>query len=78
MEPSRPRPAFDLPSSFDYEAERRAAKARNIVIGLVLLGIGIVVTAVTYGSASRGGGTYIVAWGPMVFGAIRLFKGLAG
>ena len=78
MDPTRPRPAFDLPDSFDYEAERRAAKSRNIAIGLVLLVIGIIVTAVTYDSASREGGTYIIAWGPMVFGAIRLFKGLAG
>jgi hypothetical protein len=39
--------------------------------------VGIVVTAVTYDSASEQGGTYIVAWGPMVYGAIRLFKGLA-
>jgi hypothetical protein len=78
MEPSRPRPAFDVPESFDYEADRRAAKSKNIAIGLVLLVIGIIVTAVTYDSASREGGTYIVAWGPMVFGAIRLFKGLAG
>ena len=45
MEPSRPRPAVDVPSSFDYEAERRAARSRNLAIGLVLLVLGIIVTA---------------------------------
>jgi hypothetical protein len=61
-----------------YEAERRAAKSKNITFGALLLVAGIIVTAVTYDSASQSGGTYIVAWGPMVYGAIRLFKGLAG
>ncbi|HSN26735.1 MAG TPA: hypothetical protein VLT45_10630 [Kofleriaceae bacterium] len=63
-----------------YESERQAARSRNITVGLILLVIGIAVTAFTYDSASSSpsGGTYIVAWGPMVFGAIRLFKGLAG
>jgi hypothetical protein len=60
-----------------YEADRRAAKAKNITFGAALLVLGIIVTAVTYDSASQSGGTYIVAWGPMVYGAIRLFKGLA-
>jgi len=60
-----------------YEEQRRAARSKNITFGLILLVVGIVVTAVTYDSASQEGGTYIVAWGPMVYGAIRLFKGLA-
>ena len=61
-----------------YEAERQAARSKNITFGALLLVVGIIVTAVTYDSASQSGGTYIVAWGPMVYGAIRLFKGLAG
>jgi hypothetical protein len=60
-----------------YEQERRSKKNRDITLGLILLVVGILVTFFTYDSASREGGTYIVAWGPMVFGAIRLFKGLA-
>ena len=59
-----------------YESERRARRSRDIGIGLVLLLLGIVITAVTYDSASREGGTYIVAYGPIVVGVIRLFKGL--
>lgn len=60
-----------------YEQQRAAARSKNIMFGLILLIVGIVVTAVAYSSASHEGGTYIVAWGPMVYGAIRLFKGLA-
>lgn len=36
---------------------------------------GIVVTAVTYAGAS-GGGTYVVAWGAIVFGAVQFFRGM--
>ncbi len=36
---------------------------------------GIVVTVVTY-SAAASGGTYVVAWGAIVFGAIQFFRGL--
>ncbi|OJJ17051.1 hypothetical protein BKI52_30515 [marine bacterium AO1-C] len=37
---------------------------------------GIVITAASY-SAASGGGTYVVTWGAIVFGAIQFFKGLA-
>lgn len=36
---------------------------------------GIIVTAVTYSNAS-GGGTYVVTWGAIIFGAVQFFKGL--
>ncbi len=70
-------PSGDAFAASIYEQERRAKKSRDITVGAILLVVGILVTAFTYDSASREGGTYIVAWGPMVFGAIRLFKGLA-
>jgi uncharacterized membrane protein len=49
----------------------------DVVIGLVLIVIGILITAVTYDSASKSGGTYIVAYGPIIVGVIKLFRGLA-
>jgi hypothetical protein len=60
-------------------AARRAHSNRMLATGVVFFLIGLVITLVTYSSASsgRGGGTYIVAWGPMVFGVIRIFRGLA-
>jgi hypothetical protein len=58
---------------------RRAYANRQLLTGAIVFAIGLVVTLVTYSSASsgRGGGTYIVAWGPMVFGGLRMFRGLA-
>jgi hypothetical protein len=67
-------PALELALSRDAE---RAKGRSDIGIGLVLLVIGIVITAATYGSASRAGGTYIIAYGPIIFGVIRIFRGLA-
>ncbi|MBK9036764.1 MAG: hypothetical protein IPL61_36865 [Myxococcales bacterium] len=64
------------PIAYDH-AERRRAAVTNLVLGAFLCGVGTLVTIVTYDGAA-GGGTYIVAWGPMVFGAIRFFKGLVG
>jgi uncharacterized protein YoaH (UPF0181 family) len=48
----------------------------NIALGAIICVIGILVTVVSYSSAA-GGGTYVVAWGAIVFGAIRMFKGFA-
>jgi hypothetical protein len=72
--------APDSPDAFArsmHETERRASRSHHILVGSILLVVGIAITAVTYDSASQQGGTYIIAWGPMVYGAIRLFKGLA-
>ncbi len=58
--------------------DRRAAASRDILLGIVFMAVGIVVTAVTYDSANRsGGGTYVVAYGPIVVGFIKLIRGLA-
>ena len=47
----------------------------QIGLGLLLLAVGILLTVGTY-SAAKGGGTYVLAWGPMVYGAITLVRGL--
>jgi hypothetical protein len=41
---------------------------------------GIFVTVITYLSAASSptGGTYFVAWGAIIFGAVRFFQGLSG
>ena len=61
-----------------YEDERRSRARGNIVFGLLLVIIGIAITSITYSSVSQSGGTYIVAYGPIIVGVIRIFKGLAG
>ena len=49
----------------------------NILFGLVLIIIGLAITFGTKDAAeSRGGGTYIIAYGPIVVGVIRVFRGL--
>jgi hypothetical protein len=48
---------------------------KNMLYGGLWCGGGIVVTVVTL-SMSQGGGTYVVAWGAILFGAIQFFKGV--
>ncbi|HMH92054.1 MAG TPA: hypothetical protein VK586_13350 [Streptosporangiaceae bacterium] len=51
---------------------------RQVVTGSILFVVGLLITIFTLGHAesSAGGGTYIVAWGPMVFGIIAIIRGL--
>src|SRR5262249_25675490 len=58
-------------------AERRSRANGDIIFGIILLVIGIAITAVTYDSASQSGGTYVVAYGPIVVGVIKLIRGIA-
>ncbi|HTV48433.1 MAG TPA: SH3 domain-containing protein [Phycisphaerae bacterium] len=49
----------------------------EMITGAIICGIGIAVTIGTYVAASNGGGgVYFVAWGAIVFGAIRCVRGL--
>lgn len=62
----------------ELRAQRRSQANGQIGLGVLLLLVGIVITAATYGSASSsGGGTYIIAYGPMIVGVIQIFRGLA-
>jgi hypothetical protein len=74
------RPAITAGAAQDAEkAARRARSARMMGVGLLLLIVGIVITSVTHDEAeSNGGGTYVVAYGPMIVGGIRFFQGLFG
>jgi len=58
-------------------AQRRSRATGDIVFGIILLVVGIAITSFTYDSASRQGGTYIVAYGPIVVGIIKLIRGIA-
>jgi hypothetical protein len=66
------------PFQSNAAADRRAAAGRDIGIGILLLVIGIAVTAGTYGAASSSpsGGHYVLAYGPIAVGVVRLFRGL--
>jgi hypothetical protein len=54
----------------------RSGAGGQIVLGLILLIVGIAITATTHSHASRQGGTYVVAYGPMIWGAITMLRGL--
>ena len=65
--------------AFDQYQDRKSGGGLNgdVILGIILIIVGIAITAITHDHASRQGGTYIVAFGPIVFGVIRLFRGLA-
>ena len=58
-----------------HKADIRKGAARQLGGGLLMLVIGLFVTIATY-SMAKGGGMYIVAWGPVVFGALAVIRGL--
>lgn len=57
------------------EAIRKAGR-KNMLYGALWCIGGIVVTAATYSAASDGG-TYVIAWGAILFGAIQFIRGLS-
>ncbi len=59
------------------DAKKKRAGKDALYGGLWFFG-GILVTVLTYASASNGGGTYFVAWGAIIFGGIQFFRGIAG
>ncbi len=53
-----------------------SAGAKNMAFGALWCIGGIAVTAFTYSAASEGGGSYVVAWGAILFGGIQFFRGM--
>lgn len=57
----------------DFDAQARAGRT-GMVVSAVVFVLGALVTLVSY-SAADAGGTYVVAWGAMVFGALYFVVG---
>jgi hypothetical protein len=55
---------------------KRSAAHKNMMHGGLWCVGGLLVTGITY-SAASGGGSYVVTWGAIVFGAIQFFRGLS-
>jgi uncharacterized membrane protein len=57
----------------------REAGRKQLIIGLVIAGVGLVVSLGTYAAASSGGGGggYFIFWGAVVFGLIRAARGFS-
>ncbi len=59
------------------DSPAQAAAKKAIIRGALWCVGGLIVTVVTYGAASGpGGGTYVVAWGAILFGGIQFCRGL--
>jgi hypothetical protein len=71
------RVVVDNLSRMRNDAVRNAA-FKSMAIGGIICVIGIVVTLGSYSaaSASPSGGSYVVAWGAVVFGGLQFFRGL--
>jgi hypothetical protein len=69
-------PDVDRMMADSLKAETRAAGRTDIIFGIILLVVGIAITTTTYGNATREGGTYIVAYGPIIVGIVKLVRGL--
>ena len=52
------------------------AKSNDVAVGFLWLIGGLLVTAITYSAASECGDMYIIAYGPVIYGVVRLIKGL--
>jgi hypothetical protein len=61
-----------------YPSAVRSGALAQMGMGVVLFAIGLVITVGTYAAASSGGsgGFYLISWGPMVFGVVRVVRGL--
>jgi uncharacterized membrane protein len=56
----------------------RSMAVRQLLVGVMLIVIGLVITAATYQAARHDGDKYLLAFGPIVIGAIAMVRGLVG
>jgi hypothetical protein len=56
--------------------KRDSDSKKAILVGAIWFILGVWITVGSYREASNGG-TYYVAWGAIIYGFIKLFKGLA-
>jgi len=67
------------PPTQDFElVDPRTMAVRQLLVGTMLVVVGVVVTAATYTSARNDGDRYLLAFGPIVVGAIAMVRGLIG
>jgi len=69
----------DAPERFAHElVDPRTMAVRQLLVGTMLVVVGVVVTAATYSSARHDGDRYLLAFGPIVVGAIAMLRGFIG
>lgn len=67
----------DSTNDFDL-VDPRAMAVRQLLVGTMLVVVGVVVTAATYSTARHDGDRYLLAFGPIVIGAIAMVRGFIG
>ena len=66
-------------SSKDFDlVDPRTMAVRQLLVGTMLVVVGVVVTAATYTTARHDGDRYLLAFGPIVIGAIAMVRGFIG
>jgi hypothetical protein len=57
----------------------REAGKKQLIIGLVIAGIGLAISLGSYVAAasSSGGGSYLLLWGLVIVGLVRAFRGFS-
>lgn len=66
-------------STRDFElVDPRTMAVRQLLVGTMLVVVGVVVTAATYSTARNDGDRYLLAFGPIVIGAIAMVRGFIG
>jgi hypothetical protein len=60
------------------EIDERSIAVRQLLVGVMLVVVGVVITAATYQAARTDGDKYFLAFGPIVVGAIAMVRGLVG
>lgn len=79
--PPRPPPSNRPAGGFGtdahhFDAQMKAAK-RSLAWGFAVVAIGLLITLGTYSSASSsGGGRYVVAWGALLIGTLKIMGGI--
>lgn len=58
-------------------ANYKSEAGRDMLIGGLWIIGGVVITVGTYMAVSESGGHYLITYGPIVYGLIRFFKGVA-
>ena len=72
-------PVSDSESTKDLDlVDPRAMAVRQLLVGTMLVVVGVVVTAATYSTARHDGDRYLLAFGPIVIGAIAMVRGFIG
>jgi hypothetical protein len=76
------RPMLDdrrrMPAPELEPVDPRTMAVRQLLVGVMLIVVGALVTAATYSTARHDGDRYLLAFGPVVIGAIAMVRGFIG